>query len=308
MSTALARPANGNAASALEQVLGKGDLAALQPAERLQYYNLVCESTGLNPYTRPFQYIVLSNKLTLYATKDASEQLRKRDDISLTIIARDMHADVGVYIVTAHASTPKGRTDESTGAVNIKGLGGEALANALMKAETKAKRRVTLSICGLGFLDESEVDSVPNAQRVNVDLETGEIVSSPQAPQLPPAPASSASTQPAQPTTTRRASPARAATGNGELNPNAVRLHLVNYWKDQGIAAPAAAKTAEDFIKVHGLEGKALPQAELERLIAETETQAQPAEIVQMPSTAAQAQAEVARARSLLDEDDGAPF
>jgi hypothetical protein len=37
------------------------------------------------------------------------------------------------------------------------------LANALMKAETKSKRRVTLSICGLGFLDETEADSIPGA-------------------------------------------------------------------------------------------------------------------------------------------------
>ena len=32
-----------------------------------------------------------------------------------------------------------------------------------MKAVTKAKRRVTLSICGLGFMDESEVADVPEA-------------------------------------------------------------------------------------------------------------------------------------------------
>jgi hypothetical protein len=40
-----------------------------------------------------------------------------------------------------------------------------------MKAETKAKRRVTLSIVGLGWLDESEVPD----EVVNVDINTGEI-------------------------------------------------------------------------------------------------------------------------------------
>ena len=35
-----------------------------------------------------------------------------------------------------------------------------ALANAIMKAETKAKRRVTLSICGLGMLDETELETI----------------------------------------------------------------------------------------------------------------------------------------------------
>lgn len=40
----------------------------------------------------------------------------------------------------------------------------EALANALMKAETKAKRRVTLSIAGLGLLDESELEDAAPAR------------------------------------------------------------------------------------------------------------------------------------------------
>jgi hypothetical protein len=57
---------------------------------------------------------------------------------------------------------PDGRTDESLGAVSLVGLEGEALANSLMKAETKAKRRVALSICGLGMLDETEVEAIPS--------------------------------------------------------------------------------------------------------------------------------------------------
>jgi hypothetical protein len=40
-----------------------------------------------------------------------------------------------------------------------------------MKAETKAKRRVTLSICGLGMLDESEVESLPPEVLAPVALE-----------------------------------------------------------------------------------------------------------------------------------------
>jgi len=67
-------------------------------------------------------------------------------------------------LVRYEASCPS----EATGAVDIKGLTGKNLANAFMKAETKAKRRVTLSICGLGFLDESEVeDMVPTNNAAN---------------------------------------------------------------------------------------------------------------------------------------------
>jgi hypothetical protein len=65
--------------------------------------------------------------------------------------------------------------DAATGAVSIGTLKGEAKANAIMKAETKAKRRVTLSISGMGWTDESEVDSIPSAKHVDVDISTGKI-------------------------------------------------------------------------------------------------------------------------------------
>jgi hypothetical protein len=49
-------------------------------------------------------------------------------------------------------------------------------ANAIMKAVTKAKRRVTLSICGLGFLDETEVETIPEAKPVPVEETLGELL------------------------------------------------------------------------------------------------------------------------------------
>ncbi|MDP2950698.1 MAG: hypothetical protein Q8P22_14340 [Chloroflexota bacterium] len=170
-------------AALMEKVVIQGDLKELTPKERVTYYFKVCESLGLNPYTRPFQYIVLNNKLTLYAAKDCTEQLRRRDAISVSLPSKETIGDV--YVVTAKATTKEGRTDESTGVVTIKGLGGEFLANAFMKAETKAKRRVTLSISGLGWLDESEVDTIKDATIVEVDTETGEIRQPPAKPAAP---------------------------------------------------------------------------------------------------------------------------
>jgi hypothetical protein len=118
----------------------------------------VCQSLDLNPLTKPFAYIVLNGKLTLYALKDCTEQLRSKRGISLHIVAREVVDDC--YLVTARATLPNGRQDESLGAVPIAGLKGESRANALMKCETKAKRRVTLSICGLGLLDEAELEGL----------------------------------------------------------------------------------------------------------------------------------------------------
>ncbi len=159
----------------LERVVVEGDLARLTPKERVLYYRQVCESLGLNPLTRPFDYIVLNGKLTLYLRKDGADQLRRAHGVSVQITAREWLQDLGLYVVTARASSPDGRTDEAIGAVSVAGLKGEALANALMKAETKAKRRATLSLVGLGMLDESEVEGIPGARRVEVDPSTGEV-------------------------------------------------------------------------------------------------------------------------------------
>lgn len=146
----------------MEKVLIKGDLSKLSEAERVNYYMRVCESVGVNPLTQPFSYIVLNGKLTLYALKACTDQIRKVHRVSISDVRSERLEDV--YIVTARATMPDGRTDESTGVVSLAGLKGEALANCLMRCETKAKRRVTLSIIGLGMLDESEVETIPGAQ------------------------------------------------------------------------------------------------------------------------------------------------
>lgn len=150
------------AAEKLERVLILGDISQLSTEERVSYYNRVCESVGLNPLTRPFEYMRLQGKEVLYAKRDATDQLRKVHSVSVTISGREKLGDI--YVVTARASLPSGRVDESTGAVSIGRLSGDALANAYMKAETKAKRRVTLSICGLGLLDETEVETISQAK------------------------------------------------------------------------------------------------------------------------------------------------
>jgi hypothetical protein len=162
----------------MERVLTVGDLAQLTPGERNQYYGAVCRSVGLNPLTRPFEYLRLNGKLVLYARRDAGDQLRKIHGVSLRIVSQENDGDV--YTVTTEAKAADGRLDMDIGAVVIASLRGEALANARMKAVTKSKRRVTLSICGLGLLDETEVSDVPPEQRQDWDEthdhDTGEVI------------------------------------------------------------------------------------------------------------------------------------
>jgi hypothetical protein len=157
----------------LEKVVVDGDLSRLTPTQRMGYYRAVCESLGLNPLTRPFGYIRLDGKLILYAHKNATDQLRRIYKISIEIVDKRIENDI--FIVHVKASTPEGRADEDIGAVSLKDCHSEDdRVNRLMKAVTKAKRRVTLSLVGLGFLDESELETVSDAQVVTVD-EPGEI-------------------------------------------------------------------------------------------------------------------------------------
>jgi hypothetical protein len=169
MSTAPTRP-NGHAAApatamdALELALVNGDLSKLSPEQRLAYYRSRCEAAGLDPRTQPFQYITLSGRLTLYATKAATDQLIAARKLSVAILRRGYDEGSGCYEVECRVTFPDGQAVDDLGVLSIHGLKGEALANAIMKTTTKAKRRTVLSACGLGMLDESEVETIPQAR------------------------------------------------------------------------------------------------------------------------------------------------
>lgn len=173
----------------METVLVRGDLSQLNARQRLEYLMSVCQSVGLNPLTRPFEYIELENKLTLYATKNCTDQLRLKHGISCRITSKFHDQETGTYSITVVATARDGRSQESTGVVPlVKELGDWKKAqgsnknyfepngqyrklnpvdsaNAQMKPETKAQRRATLSLCGLGgILDETELETIPHTK------------------------------------------------------------------------------------------------------------------------------------------------
>lgn len=168
------------AAGILEKVAVLGDLSQLSPAERMHYYKSVCESLGVNPLTKPFDYLELGDgdnkKLKLYPNETCAAQLR--DLKGITIESRESEIVEGVYIVRVKGKDKTGRSDEAIGAVPLVEEGGEwkegrrtngstyrffersgtekplgplARANAMKKAETQAKRRLALSLGGLGY-------------------------------------------------------------------------------------------------------------------------------------------------------------
>jgi hypothetical protein len=167
----------------IEQLVLNNDLAGLTPAQRVSFYMNVCKSLGLNYLTQPFGLISFEGKTMMYAKRDCTDQLRKIHRVNI----EDMQtkSENGLLIVTVKGMDQTGRRDVSTGVIPLrvkarkwsndaKGPGkggyieldnyidleGKDLANAIMKAETKAKRRLTLSLVGLGIPDESELETM----------------------------------------------------------------------------------------------------------------------------------------------------
>jgi hypothetical protein len=153
------RSANGSptarpSVEGVEDALLDGDLSKLSPQQRIQYMERVCDSVGLNPLTKPFRYIRLNGSLTLYATRDAAEQLRKVHGISITSLEETWREDLCIF--RAYAEDAAGRTDVATGAVDTSRSSGQALANDIMKAECVPLDSEILTRDGFKTHDEVE--------------------------------------------------------------------------------------------------------------------------------------------------------
>ena len=145
---------------ALLKLVTTGDLSVLSPVDKTKYYVGFCQRLGLDPATQPLKILKLNGKEKLYADRECCQQLNRLHGVSHEVRSRETVNDC--YVVTARASAG-GRFTDSIGAVPVAGLKGEALSNAMMKSETKAKRRSTLDLIGLGLLDETEVATIPGA-------------------------------------------------------------------------------------------------------------------------------------------------
>lgn len=157
----------------ISSIVINGDISKLSPQQKVGYYKQFCERLGLDPLSQPFKLLRLNGKEILYCDRTGAQQLNKIHKVSHEISARETVS--GCYVVTAQASTPDGRHTESIGAVTIENMKGDNLCNAMMKAETKAKRRATLDLLGLGILDETETDTIPHAQQLTVPEEANEV-------------------------------------------------------------------------------------------------------------------------------------
>lgn len=156
------QPAHSLAPEIVANIVTTGDISQLSAQQRVSYYNYRCQQAGLDPAAKPFDILKLNGKTVLYANASCTQQLCGIHKLAVSITAREKVDDI--YTVCARVTSPDGRASENMGAVPTGGLKGEALANAMLKAVTKATRRTVLSHLGLGMLDETEVQTIPGAQ------------------------------------------------------------------------------------------------------------------------------------------------
>jgi len=146
----------------IESIVLAGDLSKLKPDQKVAYYNYRCQQAGLDPSAKPFDLLKLNNKEVLYANSGATQQLCAIHKLSTQITHRERFDDV--YVVSCRVTGADGRVSENQGAVAIGNAKGDVLANAILKSTTKAIRRSVLAHCGLGMLDETEVETIPGAR------------------------------------------------------------------------------------------------------------------------------------------------
>lgn len=225
---------------AIYKLVVAGDLGGMTADQRLAYYRSVCNSLGLNPLTRPFDFIWLvgdggKKKLVMYATKECSAQLSRIYNVSVEILKVETFADRNFMLCWVRAKDHTGRfVDDVAGVPISANVKAEAAANAYMKLVTKAKRRGTLSFCGLGAMDEAEIDTIPGAAPFVADAPA------PQATRPAPVaqPQAAAQTRPA---------PGAPALGSGGVRPAPAGAHPVASAYAQARAkagAPASAPQA----------------------------------------------------------------
>ena len=154
------------AAPIMNKVILENDLSKLTDAERLQYAMAVCKHAGLDPVSQPLIYLTLKGKLSLYATKSATEQLTRIHKISLDV--EFLPDRDGLLFARCTATRPNG--DGTTQSVNAhsaitKPKGADDYAIAIAKLDTKVRRRATLAIVGFGLSDEG--DAAPGSQVID---------------------------------------------------------------------------------------------------------------------------------------------
>jgi len=146
---------------AVDQLL-QMDVQKLTQEQTSKYLFWLAKRRGLDPMTKPFDLITLQGKRVVYANAGCADQLREIHRISIEVLEEGPlrlgdQVRPDVYIVKVKASLPDGRSLIEVGGAGIENQTGENLWIAIAKSYTRAQRRATLGLCGLGVPDISEL-------------------------------------------------------------------------------------------------------------------------------------------------------
>jgi hypothetical protein len=151
--------------------IAAGNLAPLEPRMRAIAIRTICEDGNLPLSLSPVILIPGDGGvLKPYVTSIGASWVADNKRVSTKILGTETAG--GVYVVRMMAVAGDGRSVEDIGAVAVQGLAGQFLANAYMKAHTKAYRRTVLRLAGLPLTDDDEGSGPPR----RIDYDTGEII------------------------------------------------------------------------------------------------------------------------------------
>lgn len=152
--------------------------------EKQRYYLAACAHFNLPPDLNLLYFDWVDNgeggrNLVLATTKGATDIIRGR--YGVTTIDLHMEERFGCVNFIATGQDAKGRIERAVGSCSLDGLRGRAVEIAIMTAQTRATKRMTLQFVGGGLLDETEVQEPGPAKATPPAVK--EV-----APQIPPVP------------------------------------------------------------------------------------------------------------------------
>src|SRR6185295_6796626 len=161
-------------ADAVRAITLHGDYSKISEDELYHVVLSICDSLGLNPSMNPFNWLKneKTGAISLYPNKSCAAQLASNRKLKCEVVSEGLALET-VYSVKVRVTEGE-RITEDVGAVSVKYfkkgengqsgawvmVEGSGLADAIMKAHTKATRRTVLKHCGLGLPDERD-EEVP---------------------------------------------------------------------------------------------------------------------------------------------------
>ena len=146
-------------------ILARGNIASLSEADRTRYILALCDALGLDPRFKPIDLIPgQGGALVPYLNRGATDALARRDKVQRITVVQPKVVAIGsveCVLCVSRATMPDGRYEERVATSLLRDH-----ANAFMKVETKAYRRATIAVLGIGMLDESELDGIRGADAI----------------------------------------------------------------------------------------------------------------------------------------------